>query len=255
MPQPTPAPMIRRTPAVLASLVAGLCAASYARAAPATIDDVMMELVWEQTPSQYAGPASDSDCLHPLSGKRVWVFYADDVFLDRDALISRVTWQGLYDRDNPPDDEVMRLRISDARPSDQLPGSVVYEELTTNHTRDATGRTMAASVSAREFTYAMDLSKLVLLEAEERYWIEITQIGCVESAFRLVHAYPEELAPAFVSTFAADWTESESYLGTSFQLWAAVPEPGSAMLVCMAIGAGLVRRGRPQRRPFGLLHC
>ncbi len=141
----------------------------------------------------------------------------------------------------------MRIRFYHARPSDGLPdeGSIVFEESFVNPSRTATGEVIGLGPHPPEYVYEVSLATPVLLEADTPYWMEIAQIGDLESHFRWEAGYGPLNGLAAVNSLILEWRYTGTTADSAYQLWA-VPEPGTALMV--AIAATLLGRRRKHQK-------
>ncbi len=189
-----------RTRAYRAGLVVvaavGLLWATAARADEADWSDLMRDegLVVDQQPTQGGGGASDT-AFYDAWEEPVWQQIADNILLTEAATIRHVNWWGFYGGDDDeepelaPDEETMRVRFYAAREGDGLPGEILFEQSLPNPSRIATGRTIAVGARPPEYLYGIDLSSPIVLEADTLYWLEVVQIGDLESHFRWESGY------------------------------------------------------------------
>ncbi|OWY71291.1 hypothetical protein B7486_11910 [cyanobacterium TDX16] len=200
---------------------------SLASAAPAGI-------VFEQLPNLGGGGGSDTAFYEVMGFPEVWQLVADNVQVSESAEIRRVTWWGFYGgnfdgtSDPPAGDEYMRVRFYAPRSSDGLPddSAVLYEETFLNASRAATGRFIFGG--SPEFRYEANLGTSFVLQSSTVYWLEIVQLGDVDSHYRW--SYGSGLRPgfAFLNSIVDDWRFTNgSY---AFQL-STIPEPQAAALV------------------------
>lgn len=210
---------------------------SLASAAPAGI-------VFEQLPNLGGGIGSDTAFYEVIGSPEVWQLVADNVQVSESAEIRQISWWGFYGgnfdgtSDPPVGDEYMRVRLYAPRSSDGLPdnSAILYEESFLNASRTATGRVIFGG--SPEFRYEADLSTAFLLQANTLYWLEIVQLGDVDSLYRW--SYGSGLRPgfAFLNSIVDDWRFTNgSY---AFQL-STIPEPQAAALVGV-VALVLVRR-------------
>lgn len=201
-------------------------------------------------PSPGNGSVSDTLCTDPF-GYAVWQISADDFVLSSPATVNRVGWWGFYGDPalgqggpNPPSgDETMRVRFYAARSSDGLPddSNILYDESLFNVPRTWTGRW---SGLRREWFFETDLSAPLALSANTPYWLEIAQIGDLDSLFVWETSDADHNGKAVMSANVPAWHYSGT-LDLAVQL-SNIPEPATAMLI--ALGSALItRRGRGGR--------
>ena len=229
-----------------------LTTAACAWASPGTIEDLLRDdgVVFDQQPTLSGGPLADTLALDEL-GYEMWEQGADNIRLSQAATIRRVNWRGFYgvsgqSHQPPPGDETMRIRFYAARPGDGLPGGLLLEQSFLNPPRVPTGSEVLAEVRAPEYLYQADLSTPIALSANTIYWLEVVQVGDVNSTFRWESGYGLVSCRAFVSDSIPNWTSvSGSY---AFQL-STLPEPATiALLACAALIVRLPVRGRKGNR-------
>ncbi|MFQ5502946.1 MAG: hypothetical protein ACE5EQ_11715 [Phycisphaerae bacterium] len=195
------------------------------------------------------GPAADTEFINPI-GQQAWQRLADNILLSgNSALIRQVTWLGFYGGSGtpatpPPVTETMRIRFYGARAVDGLPddGNILFEQSLLNPSRVATGRTVAVGGLPLEYLFEATLSTSVLLEADTQYWLEIVQIGDIDSLFRWEFAFVDESGQAFVNQNFPDW-QFFAPGDLAFQL-STIPEPSTGLFVII----GLVILHRRKRK-------
>ncbi len=163
---------------------------------------------------------------------------ADDFMLAEAADVIKVNAWGFYAEISPPATETMRVRFYGARPTDGLPdeGNILYEESFLDPPRTATGNLVLADVTADEFFFEFDLSTSAQLEAETLYWLEVVQIGDIDSRFRWEFSLADQNGQAVINPGLPDWTVGLTS-DTAFQL--VIPEPPAlGMLVFGLLLAG-----------------
>jgi hypothetical protein len=177
-----------------------------------------------------------------------WQRIADDVMLAQSAEIGMIRWWGFYSEAMPQPDELMRIRFYGSRASDALPdeANVVYEETFTNPTRVATGRIVLVDEGPPEYLFNAQLTTPVSLASGLRYWLEIVQVGDIDSRFRWEFSPTSDgSGDAFVNPTTVDWRSSLPYATTddAYQL-IAIPEPTAlGLFLCVLFFAGR-RRSR-----------
>lgn len=195
----------------------------------------------DHPPSNFGGLASDT-LVNEFPG---WQRVADDFTLSQAAIINRIVWHGFYDMNIfPVADDIFRIRIYDQRPSDLLPGTVIYEQSFSNVPRSWTGRFILTFGAPRELRYEVDLPLPFALPAATPLWLEIVQDGDINSHFRWEQSsFAPLTGVAFVNPIVGDWTQSfpTPQSNNAFQLIGVVPEPSSCVFVAIA-GIALMRR-------------
>ncbi len=243
---------LSREMALAAGLTAALALSVPVRAwaEPHTMEDLGRGgLVWDQQPLNTGGPGADTD-FYSNSGQRVWQQVADDILLPSAATIRRIAWWGFYGGNfsgttlPPTGPETMRLRFYDARPSDALPGQTLWEESFLNPSRTATGRNIAAN-SAAEYVFEADLTTPFDLDAGVPYWLEIVQLGDVDSHYRWEYSSGTGTPYAQKNTFFPDWQRTTLTANIAFQL-STIPEP--ATLGLFVFGFILVTMRKRRRK-------
>ncbi len=140
----------------------------------------------------------------------------------------------------------MRIRLYDARVSDALPGNVLFEEDLPNPSRTPTGviayvQGFAAGmlVDAAEYRFEAGLPAPMSLDAGTAYWLEIVQLGDMNTIFGWIGADIERTGSAILdATPNRDWVRFGGF-DMAFQL-STVPEPGT--LAFLAVGLGICGR-------------
>lgn len=193
------------------------------------------------------GPSSDTDFVTD-SGTPYWQLLADDFTLPAPATIGHVRWWGLYGNvfgggSNsivpPVGDEAMRIRFYGARPSDGLPGTMLYEQAFLNPSRVDTGQIADFGTGARRYEFDVDLPMAFEAQAGMRYWMEIAQVGISSSVFRWSFSSALSDFEAFRNQGQLDWAYRNG-VNLAFQL-SDIPEPS---FVFTAILCSLLIRKR-----------
>ncbi|MFO0974664.1 MAG: hypothetical protein U1A27_14675 [Phycisphaerae bacterium] len=195
-----------------------------------------------QPPNQSGGPTSDTDFIN-MFGQQSWQQLAEDFTLSAPADIRKIRWWGFYDQDNPPASEVMRIRFYGARPGDGLPGAVLQETQVANPLRVATGRIVAVGIAPHEYRYEAILPALFSAAAGVPYWIEIVQVGDVNTKFRWEDSSIGNDRWLFLNPTGPDWQVPVTLSDRAYEMFA-VPEPGAAALVVSALVLGRRMRKR-----------
>ena len=206
-------------------------------------------IVVDQQPTQLGGQSSDALFMDSF-GDPVWQIQADNITLGADLSVGGLSWWGFYGGEDQPHlppsgDETFRVRFYTATPN-SLPdeSSILYEESFLNPPRTWTGRRVLVQGEPDEFVYSVALSAPVSLATSELYWLEIAQIGDLNSHFRWESGFGVVPGRAVRNSLVPTWRSISGSL--AFQL-VAVPEPGSVML--LLLGGSIVQcRARSPRR-------
>lgn len=195
----------------------------------------------DHQPHNTGGPAADTQYLNMFNQER-WQLLADDFTLKSDSMVARISWWGFFDQDNPPASETMRIRVRTARPSDGLPGDLIYEQIAVDPTRTATGRIVLVGNSPREYYYQFNLPTPLQLSAQTLYWLEIAQLGDLNTAFRWEYSVTDPNSFAVLNLNGPDWRIATiDGVSLAFQL-TAFPEPATAMLLAAAATIAILGR-------------
>ena len=206
-------------------------------------------IIVDQPPLNTGGLGADTDFIND-SGIESWQQVADDILLDAPATVRRVVWWGFYGGDfsgnplPPEGPETMRIRFYDARPGDGLPGDRLFEESFLNPSRMETGR-IVFSNGAPEHIYEVELTTPFDLAAGVPLWLEIVQVGDVDSTFRWEVSPGDETSFAFKNIFLPDWQLAGAVSNAAFQL-STIPEPTTLGMVLF--GSFLVLGRRRSRK-------
>lgn len=204
----------------------------------------------DQPPNRAGGSASDTEFFSPGSGLPTWQLIAENLMLAEPAVVRRVVFWGFYGSnfdmfpEPAPQSETMRIRMYSARMADGLPddNNILFEESFLNPTREATGWTIALGPLPPEYRFEVDLASPLHLAANTLYWLEIAQLGNVESHFRWENAVGAKAnlpGFAFVNPATGDWRSAPGSFAFQFS---AIPEPCSAVL--FLFGLLMLRRRR-----------
>jgi|CXWL01.1.fsa_nt_gi hypothetical protein len=202
----------------------------------------------EHFPYNFGGPGSDTAFFSETTGFMVFQQLADNFTLTAPASIGSVHWWGFYggfqqNHQPPIGDETMRVRFYDARPGDGLPGTMRREETFLNPSRTATGRNVwSDSPQQPEFLYQVNLATPFEAQGNTAYWLEVVQVGDVNSTYRWEYSTTQEDRYAFLKTGMNDWQLGSTLRDLAFDLYA-VPEPSSLSFFVI----GIVLIGRPSR--------
>jgi len=180
-------------------------------------------------------------------------FVADDFIAPATVVIRRVSWHGFYDLNiEPTGNETIRLQVHPPRPSDGLPGQVIYTEDFLNPAKQWTNRFILDSGAPKEYRYQVDLAAGVPILQGQSYWLEIVGIGDINSAFRWEFSETPFLTGVAVNNpIHGDWHSTVPNLiaNNAFQL-STIPEP--SVLILSLLGFPIVLRRRPGMRAMGL---
>ncbi len=205
-------------------------------------------IVFSQPPAQISAFGSDTEFIN-AQGQPAWQLEADNILFTEPVTLRHLRWWGIYGGSGtpvtpPPETELMRVRFYGARPGDGLPDdtNIISEQTFLNPFRIATGEIVNVGGLPPEFEFETVLTTPVDLEADTLYWLEIAQIGDIDSFFRWESGFGLVGGKAFINQIVFDWQfVSGSH---AFEL-STIPEPATASLVLW--GAMLVAR-RPARR-------
>ncbi|OWY71514.1 hypothetical protein B7486_07440 [cyanobacterium TDX16] len=202
-------------------------------------------IVVDHQPFPTGGPASDTGFRDDF-GMQFWQQLADDFVLSLDAIIRHVTWWGFYGSsftspaEQPPVTQTMRVRFYDARIQDGLPGTVLFEETFVDPSYAWTGRQVLTGAVPNEYKFDVDLTTPFSLTASTPYWLEIVQVGSLQSHYRWEFSVAGRDGFAFRNDAAVNWAHTQNISANlAFQL-STIPEPGTAML--LLLGSSLAMR-------------
>lgn len=208
------------------------------------------EIIIYQPPVQVGGGlGSDTEFYEAIGLPETWQLNADNISLSSAAIVRQVAWWGFYGgnfdgtSDPPIGDEYMRVRFYAPRMSDALPdeSAILYEETFLNASRTATGQVIFGG--SPEFRYEANLSTPFPLQSNTLYWLEIAQIGDVDSHFRWEVGVGLVPGRATSNPIVPDWYFNSGSF--AFQL-SSIPEPQAAALLALA-SLTLHRRRRDTR--------
>lgn len=208
------------------AVVAVLAGAGFARA----------EIIVDQQPYQGGGYGSDT-LFRDEFNRVVWQQIADNILLNEAATIRHVGWWAFYGGSGtpatpPPISETIRIRFYGANASDGLPDNdrILLEATFPDANRKPTGRFIAIGGRPNEYRFDVDLPVGVSLEAGSLYWIEIVQLGDVDSYFRWETGFGAVNGLSFRHTFLPNWQAESGSM--AFEL-STVPEPAAALFLLM----------------------
>jgi len=198
-------------------------------------------LVIDRQPHNAGGPGADTDFIN-MFNQQVWQLVADDIMVSEAATIRQLCWWGFYNENDPPESEVMRVRFY----SDDggLPGDILFEQELVNPTRVATGEVILVGELPPEYLFESQIDPFDMA-ANTLYWLEIVQLGDMDSHYRWEYSLSEPTDFAFRNTFFPEWDNAGLVSSLAFQL-STVPEPTTVVLVML--GGSLLIRNRRARR-------
>lgn len=243
--RPTPGRLFAIQSAVL------LCAAivvQRAEAGEADWNDLMRDggVIVDHQPYNFGGGASDTLYREHEFLPPTWQSLADDFTLVDPAAIRRIKFWGFYDHNVEPQGvETFRIRFYESRMSENLPGALIYESSSSGVQRAFTGRTILVSGAPAEWEFCLDLGLPFVAEANLRYWLEIVQVGSLESMFRWEFSRWAEInGQAFDNPIVGEWTHtSVETSDTAFQL-ITVPESTTILFMLPFLATLLIRHKR-----------
>jgi len=204
-------------------------------------------IVVDHQPHPFGGGASDTSfrSLPIPQLPEIWNWIADDFTSPVNATIRRVNFWGFYGNNiQPVGDETFRIRLYEPRLSDGLPGTMLHEASFLNPAKSVTGVLIPTSGAPEEFFYQLNLKTPLNVVAGTPYWLEVVQVGDVDSRFRWEFSRSAETnGQAFINEDTGnDWERSDPITSdTAFQL-STVPEPTTAVL--LVLGCACLRRAR-----------
>jgi len=209
------------------------------------------QIVVDHQPIQSGGPAADTEFLDMI-GQPNSQRLADNFMIPAPGPnpppipITEIAWWGFYDQDNPPLTETMRVRFYGVRPSDGLPDeqNILYEQSFLNPSRVATGKVVFVGELPLEYFYHVNPTVPPQLTAETPYWLEVVQLGDIETAFRWETSAADMDGHAFINPLVVDWqyTMPATLGDLAFQI-STIPEPCTLGLIMIGL-IGLARKRR-----------
>ncbi len=147
----------------------------------------------------------------------------------------------------PPLSETIRVRLYGE--SAGLPGDVLDEAFFIDPPRIATGFLVNEFPRRKEYRYQDELPTCWNLTANTNYWIEVAQVGDLESVFRWENSSGGEFANQF--PIGAPWHLSANPTQMAYEI--RTPEPGSGALLVLGVAviprrAGVCAKARHLRR-------
>lgn len=201
-------------------------------------------MVFNQPRHPVGGPGADTSFIDD-GGNSIWQQVADDIILSQDATIGRIKWFGFYGgtftgSTQPPAAQTMRIRFYDSRPVDGLPGAILFEESIVDPPRFPTGAVLPLPLAPIEQRFEVDLSTPFDMLTGVQYWMEIVQLGDLNSHYRWEFSPGNGSPYAFINPNVIDWRRSTASSNLTFELWT-VPEPSTFLLVLGALALPLTR--------------
>lgn len=197
-------------------------------------------LVVDHPGIQSGGPASDT-LFVDSAGLENWQQLADDFTFSAagPTTIRRVSWLGFYGSSfespppPPPQTETFRIRFYLPRLADGLPGNVFFEDTIADPARTPTGQIIGVGAGPPEFSYQVDLATPLSLQPDTPYWIEIVQLGGLDSHFRWENAFVDQSGHAFKNSAFPDW-QLVAPGDLAFSL-STIPEPQTLALIIFGV--------------------
>ncbi|MCK6457920.1 MAG: hypothetical protein L6Q92_15500, partial [Phycisphaerae bacterium] len=223
---------LARRSAFAFSMTAAVWLAGLAAAQPASAQDVLLH---RQLPNRRFGFTSDTAVINNL-GLPDAMISGDRFSLGSSAQVFRLKAWGFYGGqfdeqiEPPPTSETIRVRFY----ADQsgLPGTMLYQELFLNPSREATGYEIAQGPLPPEYLFTVDLATPFTAVPGVDYWISIVQLDDIASHFRWESSNGGEFAIRY--PIDTPWRIlSPGQL--AYELW--TPEPSTALLFITAMVA------------------
>lgn len=200
-------------------------------------------LLHRQAPGRTFG--YDADTLNrDDSGQPSGQFVADRFELAAAGAVCRVRWWSFYgsslaqELEPPPAHETIRVRFYGDRSG--LPGDLLREFTFFDPPRQATGVSIPTGVGPLEYVYNVDLPVCLPAQSGTTYWLEIAQLGDIDSRFRWEASNNGEFAVRFPIDTPYRLINNLGQL--SYEL--RTPEPCSGALLGLALAYLLNRRAR-----------
>ncbi len=199
-------------------------------------------LLHRQAPGRTFGVTSDSVFRDDFGNANSELLA--DKFTGPAQPVCRVVWWSFYgsslaqEVEPPPLSETLRIRfLSDAA---GLPGALLWEEQFLNPLRQATGFSIATGPGPPEFKYQLEFSNCFAPVVGTAYWIEIAQLGDLNSRFRWENS---NTAGEFAVQFpiGSPWHLTTGSGQMAYEL--RTPEPCSGALLAFLAGY-LLWRGK-----------
>lgn len=197
-------------------------------------------------PYNVCGLGSDSMLVEGPGAPVEYQYLADDFQLPFDSLVSRLVVWGFYNSQIlPTTDETFQIKVHQPRPSDGLPGAVVFEETVVNPFREWTGRNVITVGGGREYRFVIDLSEPLFIQGSEIHWLSFYQIGEPNSSFRWECSQnpPPANGQASNNVNFPNWHSTFPTMtsNTAYELYS-IPEPTTCMMLFAGSLVCLLRR-------------
>lgn len=199
------------------------------------------QIVVNQLPYNAGGTTSDLEFFDYFHFPH-WARAADDIKVAADSEVVSLNWWGFYREDNPPANEQFQIRLYANQESASLPGDLLYESVVSDPQRDATGRVILIGGLPREFRFHAHLPSVMHLDANQPYWLEITQVNSLEQWYFAEYSRAETTGYAFINDVVSTWTRSTATSDLAVQL--IVPEPATAAILAVGLAALVANRRR-----------
>jgi len=195
-------------------------------------------------PHNTCGLTSDSMGFEEPGTPIYYQYVADDFASPTDAILRRLVYWGFYNSQVlPTTDETFQINIHEPRPSDGLPGAIVFSETVVNPFREWTGRNVISAAGGREYRFVVDLATPFFLQGGETRWLSIYQLGDPLSSFRweCSQVPPPANGQAFNNVDFPNWLATTTMTSNTAYQFYSVPEPETILLLLGGF-ACLVRR-------------
>lgn len=225
------------------SLIAATLVATFAGSAAAQLEQVLHS----QPPNRLFGFESDT-LLRDDFGTPTGQLIADRFVLNQTAEVTRASWFAFFGGviemvdPGPPATEQVRVRFwSD---TGGLPGQVLAEQTFDNPSREFTGFTVAVTPRRKEYRYNVPLSPGFTAQAGTAYWIEVAQLGDVNSRFRWENS---STGGEYAVQYPLDTPWRVGGIAGQMAYELRTPEPASSSLLVTAALGSVCRRPRSRR--------
>ena len=196
-------------------------------------------------PYNSCGLTSDSVGFEEPGPFTYYQYVADDFALSADAMVRRLVYWGFYNSQVlPTTDETFQINVHELRPSDGLPGDIVFSETVVNPFREWTGRNVISVAGGREYRFEVDLATPFFLQGGETHWLSIYQVGDPLSSFRweCSQVPPPANGQAFKNADFPNWLATTTMTSnTAYELYS-IPEPTSCLMLFGGFLVCVVRR-------------